>query len=210
MDETWFHHYTPEANWQAAEWTAKRKNRPKRPKTQVPASKVLAPVFWDAHGILFIDFLEKGRPINSEYYMVLLVRLKEEIAKNNPKRRWKKCFYAKTMQRVISPSQQWQNCTNDTLNCFPIHRILRIWLAVTNTCLQILKECSRERNFAPMKKWLPKLKRILRPRNKSFDKKGIEMLEKRWKECITLEGHYVDKQSPNLTKSCCCISHPTN
>ena len=42
------------------------------------ASKVLAFVFWDALGTLFIGHLEKGNPINSEYYMALLVRLKEK------------------------------------------------------------------------------------------------------------------------------------
>ena len=30
-------------------------------------------------------------------------------------------------------------------------------------------------------------------KDKSFYKKGIEMLEKRWNECITLKGDYVDK-----------------
>ena len=84
MDETWIHHYTPESNWQSAEWTAKGENRSKRPKTQMSASKVLASVFWDAHGILFIDCLRKGRTINSEYYMALLVHLKEAIAKKRP------------------------------------------------------------------------------------------------------------------------------
>ena len=29
--------------------------------------------------------------------------------------------------------------------------------------------------------------------NKSFDKKGIELLEKHWNQCITLEGDYVDE-----------------
>ena len=76
MDETWIHHYTPESNRQSAEWTAKGQNRPKRSKTQISAGQVLASVFWDAHGILFIDYLEKGRTINCEYYMELLVRLK--------------------------------------------------------------------------------------------------------------------------------------
>ena len=28
---------------------------------------------------------------------------------------------------------------------------------------------------------------------KSFDEKGIEFLEKRWNQCITLEGDYVDE-----------------
>ena len=30
-------------------------------------------------------------------------------------------------------------------------------------------------------------------KDKSFYKKGIELLEKRWNQCITLEGDYVDK-----------------
>ena len=30
-------------------------------------------------------------------------------------------------------------------------------------------------------------------KNKSFCKEGIELLEKRWNECIALEGDYVDE-----------------
>ena len=30
-------------------------------------------------------------------------------------------------------------------------------------------------------------------KDKSFYKKGIQMLEKHWNECITLEGDYVDE-----------------
>ena len=47
-------------------------------------------------------------------------------------------------------------------------------------------------------------------KDKSFYKKGIEMLEKRLNECITLEGDYVDEWSRILPKSCFFISHPTN
>ena len=30
-------------------------------------------------------------------------------------------------------------------------------------------------------------------KDKSFNKNGIELLEKRWNQCITLEGDYVDQ-----------------
>ena len=56
----------------------------KRPKDQQWAGKVMASVFWDAHGILFIDYLEKGKTINSDYYMALLNRLSAEIKKKWP------------------------------------------------------------------------------------------------------------------------------
>ena len=38
-------------------------NVPKRPKTQQSVGKVMASVFWDAHGVIFIDYLDKGRKI---------------------------------------------------------------------------------------------------------------------------------------------------
>ena len=81
MDETWIHHFTPESNRLSAERTTVDESRPKRPKTQTSAGKVLASVFWDAQSILSMDYLEKGRTINSEYHIALLVRLKEEITK---------------------------------------------------------------------------------------------------------------------------------
>ena len=79
MDETWIYYFTLESNWQSAEWTAAGESRPKQPKIQTSAGKVLASVFWDVQSILFNDYLEKGRIINSWYYITLLVHLKEEI-----------------------------------------------------------------------------------------------------------------------------------
>ena len=63
MDETWIHHYTPEIKRSSAEWTAAGESRPKLAKTQQWAGKVMGPVFRDAHGILFINYLEKGTSI---------------------------------------------------------------------------------------------------------------------------------------------------
>ena len=65
------------------------------------SGKVLTSVFWDAHGILFIDYFEKGRTINSEYYMALLVRLKKEIAKQGPQMKKKKSArFARKFERA--------------------------------------------------------------------------------------------------------------
>jgi len=38
----------------------------------------MASVFWDAEGILIIDYFEKGRTITGEYYSNLLTRLDEK------------------------------------------------------------------------------------------------------------------------------------
>jgi hypothetical protein len=40
---------------------------------QKSSGKVLASIFWDQDGILFIDYLPKGQSINEECYSSLLV-----------------------------------------------------------------------------------------------------------------------------------------
>jgi hypothetical protein len=39
----------------------------------------MASVFWDAEGISFIDYIEKGKTITGEYYSNLLTRLDKKI-----------------------------------------------------------------------------------------------------------------------------------
>ena len=112
MDKTWIHHYTPETKRSSAEWTAAGESRLKRPKTQQWAGKVMASVFWDAHGILFIDYLEKSKTINSDYYMALMDRSSEEIKKKRPYMQNKKCCSTKTMHRATSPWKRWSNWMN--------------------------------------------------------------------------------------------------
>ena len=53
----------------------------------------MASVYWDAYGILFIDYLEKGKTINSEYYMALLDQLSAEIMKKRPHMQKKKVLF---------------------------------------------------------------------------------------------------------------------
>ena len=99
MDETWIHHYTPETKRPSAEWTAAGESRPNGPKTQQWEGKVMASVFWDAHVILFIDYLEEGNTINSDYYMALLDRWSAEIKKKRPQM-FLLCCFTKTMHRA--------------------------------------------------------------------------------------------------------------
>ena len=84
MGETWIHYFTPESNQQSAERKAAGYSRPKRLKTQTSASKVFGLRIWGCASYrLFIDYFKKGRTINSEYYIALLVRLKTKSLKKN-------------------------------------------------------------------------------------------------------------------------------
>jgi hypothetical protein len=71
MDETWLLHYTPESNRQSAEWTECDEPNPKRRKTQQSTGINITGCAWY---YIFINYLEKGQTINSEYYMALIER----------------------------------------------------------------------------------------------------------------------------------------
>lgn len=93
MDETWVHHYTPETKQQSKQWTEAGCSAPKEAKTIPSAGKVMASVFWDAKGILLVDYLEKGKTVTGEYYVNLLDRLDEEIRKRRPGSKKKIIFH---------------------------------------------------------------------------------------------------------------------
>jgi hypothetical protein len=86
----------------------------------------LTSVLRDARGIIFIDYLEKGQTINSEYKIAFLERLNDEIKK-------KVLFHQNNAPVHINSNQskQRQNCMNEATSCFPIYRILQIWPSVT-------------------------------------------------------------------------------
>jgi hypothetical protein len=53
----------------------------------------MALLFWDAEGILFIDYIEKGKTVTGEYYSNLLTRLYEKICEKRPGLQKKKIIF---------------------------------------------------------------------------------------------------------------------
>ena len=76
VDETWVHYYEPENKAQSS---VGRSPRPKKFKTQPSAGKVMATVFWDAKGVIILDFLPKRSTITGVYYANLLDQLRTAI-----------------------------------------------------------------------------------------------------------------------------------
>ena len=72
VDETWVHYYEPENKAQSRQSVGPGFPRPKKFKTQPSAGKVMATVFWDAQGVIMLDFLAKKSTITGAYYANLL------------------------------------------------------------------------------------------------------------------------------------------
>ncbi|KAL7739287.1 hypothetical protein ACLKA6_002625 [Drosophila palustris] len=87
VDETWIHHHTPESKEQSKQWISTGETTPKKAKIGLSANKVMATVFWDARGVIHVDYLEKGRTINGEYYSNLLGQFDSELSSVSPGQR---------------------------------------------------------------------------------------------------------------------------
>ncbi|GFX38246.1 mariner transposase [Trichonephila clavipes] len=61
MDETWVHLLTPETKKQSKQWIEMGEPAPKKAKTVPAAGKVMASVFWDARGKIFIYYIKKKK-----------------------------------------------------------------------------------------------------------------------------------------------------
>lgn len=192
MDETWVHYHTPESKRQSAEWLERHEIRPKRPKDQRSAGKVLASIFWDAHGIIFIDYLQKGTTVTGEYYAALLDKLNDEIKHKRPHLAKKKVLYHQDNA--------------------PSHTSLKAMAKLDQLRFQLVAHPPYSPDLAPSDYYLfPNLKRWLQGKrfrsneeviseveayfadmDVSYYRKGIEMLETRYTKCIDLEGNYVE------------------
>jgi len=71
-DETWMHYFTPESKRSSVQWRHPGSLKPKKGKTKFSAGKVMATIFWDSKGVLYVDFLTERHKINNEYYLALL------------------------------------------------------------------------------------------------------------------------------------------
>ncbi|XP_053949369.1 histone-lysine N-methyltransferase SETMAR-like [Anastrepha ludens] len=189
MDETWIHHYTPQSNKQSADWLEAGQSRPKRPKTHQSAGKVLASIFWDACGVIFIDYLEKGKTVTGEYYASFLDRLNDETKKKRHPLAKKKVLF----HQGISPAHKSTNAMAKLHELLP-HPPYSPDLAPSDYWLfKNLKRWLQGQRFRSNEEVEWEADAYFEGLSIDHFSKGIKMLEDRWEKCIAPEGTYVEE-----------------
>lgn len=186
MDKTWLRYNTPEKR-------TYDESRPRRHKTQKTAGKVMAIVFWDAQGILLIDYLEHGKIIDKDYFMTLLVRLKEVIQKKRPHLVNQKLIFHldnEQYQKLYKNIQQLYKSQFELLPRPPFSPDLApsdYWLFAD------LKKMFSGRLCKSDDEAIAEAEAHFEAKDESYYMAGIEQLENRWKNCISCEGDYLDE-----------------
>lgn len=193
VDETWIHHNTPETKEQSKQWTAPGESKPKKAKVGLSANKVLATVFWDAHGIIHIDYLEKGKTITGVYYAELLARFDADLKRKRPHLAKKKVLFhqdnAPAHKSAISMAKLQElryelvphpPYSPDLAPCdYYLYPNLKKWLG--------------GKRFGSNEEVITETEAYFEGFQKSYYLEGIKKLEDRWTKCVSLKGDYVEK-----------------
>lgn len=186
MDETWMYYYT-------SEWREDCASRPKRPRTQQSAGKVMASVFWDTHGILLIDFLKKGQTMDSDYYVAVLDRLDNAIQQKRPHTANTKHLFHQDNAPIHKSMKSKVKLNHVRFELLP-HPPDSPDLSPSNFYLFAdIKKMLQGKRFASQDEVIAATEAFFEAKDNAFFKKGIELLEKRWNDCIAMDGGYVEE-----------------
>lgn len=193
MDETWVYHYDPESKQESKEWCEPGTSAPKRVKVQKSTKKVLASVFWDAKGILLVDYLKTGKTINSEYYSSLLDQLDQKILEKRPGLQKKKVIFhhdnAPPHKSVLTMAK-----INELHYELLEHPPYSPDLAPSDFHLfPHLKKFMRGQRFSSNEEVIAAVEAYFASLPDSHFREGILKLENRWDKCVELQGEYTEK-----------------
>jgi len=153
----------------------------------------MASVFWDAEGILFIDYLEKGKTITGEYYSNLLTRLDDKIREKRPGLQKKNIIfhqYNASAHKSVLAMGKLRDLHYELLE----HPPYSPDLAPSDFCLfPKLKLFLAGQRFSSNQEAIAAVEGYFADLTKNHYRDGIMVLEHRWNKCISLKGDYVEK-----------------
>ena len=144
--------------------------------------------------------------IHMVFYLSITLR-KEEIAKKRPYKKKKKVLFH---QDSVPCHKLIATMVKLHFELLP-HPPFSLYLAPSNYYLFAeVKRMLQGKRFGFNEEVITETEACYEAKDKSLYKKGMEMLEKRRNECITLKRDYINECSQILPKSCCFNNRPTN
>lgn len=193
MDETWIHHYTPETKQQSKQWTARGEPAPKKARSAPSAGKVMASVFWDARGIILIDYLEKGKTITGEYYAAQLQKVRRAIAEKRPGLAKRKVLFHHDNAPAHSSRVAQAKLAELKFEILP-HPPYSPDLAPSDFHLfPKLKIFLAGQKFHSNTEVIQSVSEYFEGLEERHFREGINNLQKRWTKCVEVRGDYVEK-----------------
>ena len=199
VDETWVHYYEPENKTQSRQWVGPGSLRPKKFKMQPSAGKV-ATVFWEAKGVIMLDFLPKRSTITGVYYANLLDQLRTAISEKCRGKLSKGVLLQHDNARVHTCKVAMDAVERNGYKLIP-HPACSPDLAPSDFFLfPNLKKDIRGLHFWSDEEVVTAVEKWVNGKDPDFFSFGLMALEHRWSKCIILEGNYIEKEELDLNR----------
>ena len=160
----------------------------------------MATVFWDAKGVIMLDFLAKKSTITGAYYANLIDQVSTAIRE--------KCR-GKPSEGILL---QQENAGVHTFK-IAIDAVERKWYELIPQpayspdltpsdyfLFPNLKKNIRGHHFRSTEVVVAAIEEWVGDMDPGFFSSGLMALEHRWSKCIILEGNYIEKEEINLTQ----------
>jgi len=132
VNETWIHHFDPESKVHRMALKHASSPPPRKFRVLASARKVMATVFWDAEGIVVIDYLVHGSTITGTYYADLIGQVRAALKEERRgKLRRGVLFHQHLLTHHL---KHWLPFEVPDSICSFTHRIRQTWLRVTSIC----------------------------------------------------------------------------
>ena len=195
-----FHYYEPENKAQSRQWEGPGSPRPKNFKTQPSAGKVMATVFWDAKGVIMLDFLPKRSTITGVYYANLLDQLRTAICEKRRGKLSKGVLLQQDNARVPTCKVAMNAVERNGYELIP-HPAYSPDLAPSDFFLYPnLKKDIRGLHFRSDEEVVTAVEEWVNGKDPDFFSSGLMTLEHRWSKCITLGSNYIEKEEVDLNR----------
>jgi histone-lysine N-methyltransferase SETMAR len=192
-DETWIHQFEPESKRQSMQWRHIASPPPRKFKVVPSMQKVMATVFWDASGVLLVDFLPHGQTITAARYIVTLKKLKRAIRRKRPGLVDDQILLLHDNARPHSALRTVEAIQKFGWSVLP-HPPYSPDLAPSDYHLfGKLKESLRGNQYGSIDDVGYALRAWIKQTPTEFFEQGIVNLVPRWQKCIAANGDYVEK-----------------
>lgn len=195
VDESWLPYFNPETKEQSKEWRRRGEGPPIKARRVPSVGKVMITVFWDCDGIILIDYLPKGRTINSEYYSGLLKGpLRKALKEKRPGKLRLRPLLQQDNARPHTARQTIDTIADLRWELLP-HPAYSPDLAPSDYHLfGELKDPLRGIHFESLKAIQKAVNDWILGTPQKFFENGLKKLVPRWHKCIELKGDYIEKR----------------
>ena len=200
VDETLVHYYEPENKAQSRQWVGSGSLRPKKFKTPPSAGKVMATVFWDARGVIMLDFLPKRSKITGVYYANLLDQLRTVIREKCRDKLSKSALLQQDNARVHTCKVAMDAVERNGYELIPHHACSPDLAPSDFFLFPNLKKDIRGCHFRSEEEVVTAVEEWVNGKVPDFFSSGLLALEHRWSKCVTLEGNYIEKEEVDLNR----------